>query len=118
MNHLDARVDIRHGDLFEQVKGERFDLVLFNPPFLFGAPADERDAAWRSLDVSMRFARDLDQHLAADGAALLLLSSFGNACESFIDELRLRKFSIAVHARRRYINETVTVLRVTRAEAP
>ena len=118
LNHLDTRIDIRHGDLFEPVIGEHFDLVLFNPPFLFGAPADERDAAWRSVDVATRFARDLDAHLAPHGAALLLLSSFGNACESFIDELRTRGFALAMHARRRYINETVTVLRVTRGRVP
>ncbi len=112
------QVDIRHGDLFEPVTGERFDLVLFNPPFLLGAPKDERDATWRSSDVATRFARGLEAHLSARGVALLLLSSFGNACEMFIDELRVNGFALAVCARRRYINETLTVLRVTRGAAP
>jgi len=116
LNHLEHRVEVRHGDLFGPVSGERFDLVLFNPPFLKGAPRDERDAAWRSNDVAMRFAAGLGAHLAPGGAALLLLSSFGNACESFIDELRSRGFSISVFARRRYVNETVTVFRVTPRE--
>jgi len=114
MNQLDNRVDIRQGDLFEPVSDEQFDLVLFNPPFLLGEPKDERDAAWRSSDVATRFARGLDARLAPRGFALLLLSSFGNACEAFIDELRGRGFLLQVFARRRFINETVTVLRVTR----
>jgi HemK-related putative methylase len=116
LNSLEHRIEVRHGDLFAPVRGERFDLVLFNPPFLEGAPRDERDAAWRSTDVAKRFAAELGAHLVPGGAALLLLSTFGNACESFIDELRARDFSIGVFARRRYINETLTLLRVTRAE--
>lgn len=117
-NGLEERVDIRHGDLFGPVAGERFDLVLFNPPFLLGEPRDERDATWRSSDVATRFARGLDAHLAPHGEALILLSSFGNACESFIDELRARRFALEVFARRRYINETLTLLRCTRGAGP
>lgn len=114
MNQLDGRVDVRHGDLFATLGTERFDLVLFNPPFLVGAPVDERDAAWRSSDAAARFARGLDAHLTEEGGALLLLSSFGNACERYIDALRAEDFSLAVFARRRFINETLTILRVTR----
>jgi len=117
-NQLEHRVDVRHGDLFEPVANERFDLVLFNPPFQLGTPRDERDAAWRSVDVAVRFAQGLDAHLTPGGSALLLLSTFGNACVQFIDELRARRFELAVHARRRFINETVTLLRVTRVGTP
>jgi HemK-related putative methylase len=116
INHLEHRIDIRHGDLFGPVAGERFDLVLFNPPFLLGAPRDERDAAWRSSDVAARFAASLDAHLAPQGTALLLLSTFGDACGLFIDELRSRDFLLSVHARRHFINETLTLLRVTRPD--
>jgi len=114
MNQLDTRIELCHGDLFAPVAGQRFDLVTFNPPFLLGVPKDERDAAWRSSDLAVRFAAGLDAHLAPRGMALLLLSSFGNACEGFIDELRARRFTLEIHARRRFVNETVTVLRVTR----
>ena len=33
-------MDLRHGDLLEPVRGETFDLVVSNPPFVIGAPAD------------------------------------------------------------------------------
>ena len=36
LNRVDDRVEVRRGDLFEPVHGERFDLVLFNPPFYAG----------------------------------------------------------------------------------
>src|SRR5581483_11690365 len=59
LNHLDERIEVRHGDLFEPVRGQRFDLVLFNPPFYRGAPSDNLDHAWRGQDVFERFAGGL-----------------------------------------------------------
>jgi release factor glutamine methyltransferase len=117
LNDLEKRVDFRHGDLFAPVTGERFDVVLFNPPFLVGAPKDDRDAAWRSSDAARRFSAGLADHLTPEGTALLLLSSFGDACALFESELRSRGFRLEVFARRRFINETLTILRAT-AEAP
>jgi HemK-related putative methylase len=114
LNELEGRVDVRHGDLFAPVAGERFDLVLFNPPFFLGTPKDDRDAAWRSNDVARRFAVDVGKHLEPAGAALVLLSSFGDACMLFESELRANAFHLEVFARRRYINETLTILRATR----
>jgi methylase of polypeptide subunit release factors len=62
LNHQEAKIDVRQGDLFEPVRSERFDLVLFNPPFLRGTPRDDRDRAWRSSDVAERFAAGLGDH--------------------------------------------------------
>jgi release factor glutamine methyltransferase len=114
LNGHDARIEVRHGDLFAPVAGERFDLVLFNPPFQLGTPRTARDAAWCSSDVAPRFAAGLAQHLTTGGRALLLLSSFGDACASFETELRARGFRLEVFAGRRYVNECLTLLRVTR----
>lgn len=113
LNGLEQRIELRHGDLFAPVAGERFDLVLFNPPFLLGVPKDARDAAWRSHDGPARFAAGLADHLAPGGAALLLLSSFGDACALYEAELRARAFALTVFARRKFVNETVTILRAT-----
>jgi HemK-related putative methylase len=114
INGLEHRVDVRGGDLFAPVRGMRFDLVLFNPPFCDGAPRDARDAAWRSVDLPPRFASELDAHLAPGGEALLLLSSWGDACPRFERELRRKGFALSVFAVRRYVSEIVTILRVRR----
>ena len=118
LNKLDTRIELRHGDLFAAVAGEKFDLVFFNPPFLLGQPTDARDAAWRSSDLPQRFAAELARHLKPDGAALVLLSSFGDACPRYEAELRARGFRLEAIARRRYINETVTLVRAVPAEQP
>jgi HemK-related putative methylase len=117
LNRLEERIDVREGDLFAPLAGERFDLVLFNPPFLLGTPKDHRDAAWRSVDVARRFALGLEEHLAPSGEALVLLSSFGDACALFETELRANGFALEVFARRRYVNETVTIVRAARPPA-
>jgi release factor glutamine methyltransferase len=113
VNELQGRVDAHHGDLFSPVQGQRFDLVFFNPPFLLGEPRDARDAAWRGAGVAEAFAAELELHLRPNGMALLLLSSWGDACPRFVDELARRGFTQTVVARRYHINETVTILKVT-----
>lgn len=64
------------GDLFAPVPGERFDRVLFNPPFHFGEPADERERAYlggAGGEVVHRFLDELAPHLAPAGRAFVVL---------------------------------------------
>lgn len=44
--------DLRCGSLFEPVDGERFDLIVSNPPFVVGAGARDyiyRDSGWSEM---------------------------------------------------------------------
>ncbi len=43
-------VDVRHGSLWEPVAGERFDLVVTNPPFVVSPPSEER-LVYRESDL-------------------------------------------------------------------
>ncbi|MCS7313273.1 MAG: methyltransferase [Acidobacteria bacterium] len=45
LHGLEDRVEVCQGDLFEPVRGERFDVVLFNPPYLRGEPRDDLERA-------------------------------------------------------------------------
>jgi methylase of polypeptide subunit release factors len=116
LNALTERVECRHGDLFAPLGSEQFDAIFFNPPFYLGAPANDRDAAWRSPDLADRFASALDAHLAPGGRAYLLLSTFGDACPRFVAELARRGYVQSVHAVRRYINERLTIVEACRGE--
>jgi HemK-related putative methylase len=111
LNHLDHKIDVRHGDLFEPVPEERFDLILFNPPFVLGVPKDDRDRAWRSDDVAERFATGLGAHLKPAGSALVLLSTFGDG-HVFLEAFRKQSFDISVLAERRFVNERLTIFRL------
>jgi HemK-related putative methylase len=115
LNHLEHKIDIRHGDLFTPVAAERFDLILFNPPFVRGIPRDDRDRAWRASDVAERFADALGDHLKPDGCALVLLSSFGDA-SFFLNEFRRRGLRISVLAERRFVNEKLAIFRLVQSK--
>ncbi|MGK2948203.1 MAG: methyltransferase [Acidimicrobiales bacterium] len=54
-----AVVDVRHGDLFAPVAGERFDLVVVNPPYVIG-PSD--DLTYASPDLLERLGREVGRH--------------------------------------------------------
>jgi HemK-related putative methylase len=114
LNQLEHKIDVRQGDLFDPVAGERFDLILFNPPFVRGTPRDDRDRAWRSPDAAERFAAGLRAHLRPKGCALLLLSTFGDG-PAFLNELIARGVEVRMHAERRFVNERLTIFRL---EAP
>ena len=106
-------VDAREGDLFVPVIGERFDLVLFNPPFFDDAPPppglDAR--AWRGVGVFERFVAGLRDHLAPGGAALVVASTDGGG-PGWPGALRAAGFDVDVAGSRAWPDETVDVLRV------
>ena len=115
LNGLEERIEVREGDLFSAVAGERFDLVLFNPPFFRGAPRDELDAAWRSHDVIERFAAGLPAALAPGGRALLLLSSAGGADRALAAHAP-PGLSLEPLASRGYASEAITIFAARRSD--
>jgi release factor glutamine methyltransferase len=111
LNGMDAAIEVRQGDLFAPVRGERFDLIVFNPPFLRGTPRDDRDKAWRSSDVAERFTGGLRAHLKPEGSAVVILSTFGDG-NYFLEESYRQGLEISVLAERRFVNERLTVFRL------
>ena len=111
LNEVDARIDVRLGDLFEPVKGQKFDLVLFNPPYYRGVPRDKLDHAWRGQGVFERFAAGLRSVLNPRGHALLILSTDGD-CAELLSELCQGGFNVEPVERTDLVNEVVTIYRV------
>jgi HemK-related putative methylase len=109
LNNVD--LDIRQGDLFAPVADERFDMVLFNPPYYRGVPRDGLDHAWRSADVPERFAAELASHLAPHGRALVVLSSDGDP-DAFLGALTYHGLDRPVVAQRDFINEVMSIYQV------
>ena len=107
-----VEIDTREGDLFGPVQGERFDVVLFNPPYYRGVPQSALDHAWRSPDLIERFSAGLSAHLTREGRALLVLSSDGEQ-SSFLAALESAGFRSTAVATRDLINETLCVYSTT-----
>jgi release factor glutamine methyltransferase len=116
LNNVAGRVEVRHGDLFGPVAGERYDIVLCNPPFFRGRPADSLDAAWRSEDLLERFCEGLADALRPEGYALLVFSNHGD--EAGLVGAVARAGLVATNDRvSRFGSEVVTVYRIARRES-
>jgi release factor glutamine methyltransferase len=112
LNRVEDRVEVRCGDLFAPVAGERFDLVLCNPPFFRGLPENPRDAAWRSDDFLERFVAGLGGVLAPAGQGLVVFSSHGDG-PTLLDALSRAGFTTIQELARDFGSEVITVYRVT-----
>jgi methylase of polypeptide subunit release factors len=68
--------DLREGDMFAPVAGERFDLIVSNPPFAIGAGAGSgrtyRDGGLHSDDLCRRLVGNAPAFLAEGGYCQLL----------------------------------------------
>lgn len=111
LNRVEGRVCARESDVFSALEGERFDVILFNPPFFRGKPKDLEDYAWRSVDVIERFAAGLDDHLNPGGFALVILSSLGET-PAFLKAFEAHALQIDVLAKQDVLSEILTVYRV------
>jgi methylase of polypeptide subunit release factors len=107
--HLDHKIETRAGDLFEPLRGEQFDAILFNPPFYRGQPRDMADRAWSSQDVFDRFLRELPVYLAPGGFALIVLSTDGDIAGALFSAKHL---AVRPVRRRDLVNEILTAYEI------
>lgn len=112
LNDLDELVEIRRGDLYAPVAGQRFDLVMFNPPFFRGVPSDQLDQAWRAPDVIERFAGGLGQVLRPGGQARIVLSTDGE-WRAMLEALGAVGLVVRPTVGKDFGNEVLTVYAVT-----
>ena len=80
-NGLAGRIEVYVGDMFEPVAGERFDLILCNPPYFRGTPRTDAELAYKageSFEWIARFAREAPDFLAEGGSLACVL---GEAAE-------------------------------------
>lgn len=70
--HGQDHVEVRVGDLFAPVAGERFDLVASQPPFIPGSGSVTMHGGARGDEIVTRVLGSLGAHLASDGRALIL----------------------------------------------
>lgn len=108
LNRVEDSVEVREGDLFAPVVAERFDRIMFNPPFFRQAPRNGPDAAWRATDVFDRFLAGLDGMLTPRGCALVLLSSHGDLLPA-LKKAGAGGWKVTAAANRDMLNEVFTL---------
>jgi release factor glutamine methyltransferase len=114
VHSLEKKIEVRQGDLFAAVAEERFDVVLFNPPYYTGTPRDPLDGAFRAAGLAERFVAGLPNSLAPQGQAILVLSSDADLV-AWRRLFLVQGWRIDVLETKDLINEIVYVWSVTRS---
>jgi release factor glutamine methyltransferase len=110
-------VELREGSLFEPVAGQKFDLILFNTPYL---PTEEDEilhddlnAAWDGgiggRDVIDRFLDGLNEHLREGGRVQLVQSSLSDV-EKTLERLEEMGFQTSITAKEKCFFEEIVVI--------
>ena len=100
-NGVSDLIDFRLGDLFEPVEGERFEVIIFNPPYLpvepeeiLGTPIDR---AWEAGEdgraVIDRFLAGFERHLKPKGRVHFVQSSLSGISKT-LKILEARGFKV------------------------
>lgn len=85
-----TNIEVRVGDLYEPVRGERYDLITANPPFV-PSPRDliqYRDGGRSGEDIQRRIIAGLPQFLAPGGMAQMVTELGERGDEPLADRLR------------------------------
>lgn len=79
-------IEVRESDLFENVP-EKFDLIIFNPPFMNLKPNSDFERAFTDENYSTltKFFNEVKSHLNKDGKIIIEFSDMGD--EKYLDEL-------------------------------
>ncbi|MEN6573460.1 HemK2/MTQ2 family protein methyltransferase [Methanobacterium aggregans] len=110
-------VELRRGDLFEAVEGEKFDLILFNTPYLPTGEDEfienELNAAWDGgkdgREVIDRFLDDLIEHLNSNGRVQLVQSSLSDN-DKTLEKLESMGFEASITAKEHAFFEEIVVI--------
>jgi len=120
INRLASRIDTRKGDLFEPIrKNEKFNLIVFNAPYLPSTPKESRSWLGKSWagglagrQVIDRFIREVPKHLEKNGRILLIQSSLGNIDET-LEKFRNAELKAQVIAQKRVSFETIVLIQAS-----
>jgi release factor glutamine methyltransferase len=111
LNKLEGRIDVRCGDLFEPIKNEKFDVIIFNPPYYEGIPKNFTDIAWRG-DTFQRFIRGFENFLNTDGSAILVLSTEVTNLENKLEIIKEKGYKILEISKKNYLSEVIYVCQI------
>lgn len=110
-------IELREGDLFETVPHDKFDLILFNIPYLPTSdeeiPRSEIDAAWDGgadgRKVLDRFLEEVKDHLNPGGRIQLVQSSLSDV-EKTLQKLETLGFNTSIKATAHCFFEDIVVI--------
>jgi len=81
INNVAEKIDVRCGNLFEPVKNEKFDLIIFSPPYLPGKPKNFLERAWfcgEEYETIKEFFVCVKKHLRPNGRIRMIYSTIAD----------------------------------------
>ena len=81
LNGVKEKIEVKSGDLFDPVRNERFDLIIWNAPYLPLNPHSVLEMSWcsgQNQKLIETFLRDAKTHLTERGRIEILFSSIGD----------------------------------------
>lgn len=118
LNRLSSKISFRKSDLFSGIKpSEKFDLIIFNPPYLPTSSAERTsgplDAAWNGgrdgRKVITPFLKQFPAHLKKGGSLLMLHCDLAGTKKT-LSLLKGKNFTVRVLEESRFSNETLSVV--------
>jgi release factor glutamine methyltransferase len=110
-------------DMFEAVRDEKFDWIIFNPPYLPTTQGEKLkdkmenaayDGGRSGRDVIDRFLAEFQAHLNTGGGLLLLSSSLANT-EKTQEMLEKKGFEVKILEKEKFFFEKIEVLLAKKA---
>lgn len=107
-----SKISVVKSDLFSNIKKEKFDLIVFNPPYLPKGEEDYDDAALyggeKGIEITLRFLEQAKEFLAKTGIILFVASSLSKLSELEI-EMKKMKYSFEKIKQEHYFFEELYV---------
>lgn len=115
-----TNVNFLQSDLFENVGEKRFDLIVFNPPYLPSGNtkiqvkgSEQWDGGENGREIVRNFSEEVGKCLKGKSRVLLLISSIANLQE--VEKLfRKRNFEVEIMDERKIPWEKLYVLEITK----
>ncbi len=111
----ETKLKVFRGDLFSPVKSEKFDIIIFNPPYLPESDLDKYLSPGYRLaviggkkgsEIIIKFLECLEKHLKKNGRAFFIASSLSNIDE-IMKKVREKELKIMLKRQARYFFETL-----------
>jgi len=120
INRVASKTDVRLGSLFQPIgKAERFDVIIFNAPYLPSSPSERKSwigRAWAGgptgRQIIDRFINEAPRYLNRDGTILLVQSNLADISQS-LEKLQGAGFTAKVIAETKVPFETIVVIRAS-----
>jgi len=120
INGVAPKIDVRLGDLFQPIqKTERFDVIVFNAPYLPTSPCEQRTWLGRTWaggptgrQLIDRFINEAPHYLKRNGKILLVQSSLANIDET-LEKFQEASLKAQAIAEKKVAFETIAVVQAS-----